>query len=82
MRSGPPASEAFMDMVVNAGPPPPGLPKGVAGLNGSESEPSAEPEPQAASGGARKGGGRGGKQRRLNELADDPKVSSADRGWL
>jgi len=29
-----------------------------------------------------KGGGRGGRQARLRELADDPKVSSADRGWL
>jgi hypothetical protein len=40
------------------------------------------PEAQASAGGAMHGNGRGGKQRRLNELATDPKVWSADRGWL
>ena len=31
---------------------------------------------------AAKGAGRSGKQERLRELAEDPKVSSADRGWI
>ncbi len=39
-------------------------------------------EPQASSDGARQGNGRGGKQSRLNQLANDDKVSSADRGWI
>jgi hypothetical protein len=39
-------------------------------------------EPQASSGGAMQGNGRGGKQSRLNALSTDPKVSSSDRGWL
>ncbi|MCG3183562.1 MAG: hypothetical protein ICCCNLDF_01666 [Planctomycetes bacterium] len=29
-----------------------------------------------------KGGGRAGKQDRLRELAEDPNISSADRGWI
>jgi hypothetical protein len=47
-------------------------------------DPQAEhtPEPHAASGGAMKGGGRGGKQERLDQLGKDDKVSSADRGWI
>jgi RHS repeat-associated protein len=39
-------------------------------------------EPQTASGGAMKGNGRGGKQARLRDLANDDKASSADRGWI
>ena len=44
-------------------------------------EKSAEPAP-AAGGAGRQGNGRGGKQDRLKDLAQDSKVSSADRGQI
>ena len=48
----------------------------------SESEKAHAAEPQPDSGGARQGNGRGGRQKRLNELANDQKLNSAHSGWL
>jgi RHS repeat-associated protein len=46
-------------------------------------DPQAEPEPAAASAAPpMKGNGRGGKQDRLNQLGNDDKQSSSDRGWI
>lgn len=56
---------------------------GLVGINNFVNMKRGGPSPSSSSGkSSSNGSGRVGKQERLNELSNDPNVSSKDRGWI